>query len=148
MSMGAYDRTAYDGAEVCEFMGTYMLDVLSKKYNKNDFGVYWDDGLAVLKNKSGPQSEQGKKNIQKTFQEHRLDIIIHCNIKVVHYLDVTYNLNDETLKSYTKSKNEIKYIHKNSNHPPSVILQIPLSIESRLSTPSFNEKIFEEAVSP
>ena len=33
-------------------MVTYILTVLSKKFNKNDFGLYWDDGLAVLKNKS------------------------------------------------------------------------------------------------
>ena len=35
VSMGACD-----GAEVCELVGTYMLHVLSKKYNKNDFGLY------------------------------------------------------------------------------------------------------------
>ena len=46
-----------DGAEVCELVGTYMLNLLSKKYNKNDFGLYRDDGLAFLKNKSGLQSE-------------------------------------------------------------------------------------------
>ena len=39
-------------------------------------------------------------------------------------------------------------MHKNSNHPPSVIAQIPLSIESRLSTLSFNKKIFQEVVPP
>ena len=108
---------AYDGAEVCELVGTYMLNVLSKKYNKNDLRLYRDDGLAVLKNKSGPQSEQVKKNIQKIFKEHGLDIIIQCNMKVVNYLDVTFNLNDGTYMSYTKPNNEIKYIHKNSNHP-------------------------------
>ena len=120
-----------------------------KKYNKNDFGLHHDDRLAVLKNKSGPQSEQVKKNIQKIFTEHRLDIIIQCNMKVVNYLDVTFNLNDETYKPSTKPNNEIKYIHKNSNHPLSVIRQITLSIiESRLSTLPFNEKIFQEAVPP
>ena len=66
-------------------------------------------------------------------------------MEVVNYLDVTFNLNDGTYKAYTKPNNEIKYIHKNSNHPPSVIPQIPLSIESRLSALSFNEKIFQEA---
>ena len=124
------------------------INVLSKKYDKNDFGLYRDDGLAVLKNKSGPQSEQVKKNIQKIFKEQGLDIIIQCNMKVVNYLDVTFNLNDRTYKPYTKPNNEIKYIHKNSNHPPSVTRQIPLSIESRLSTLSFNEKIFQEEVPP
>ena len=126
---------AYDGAEVCELVGTYMLNLLSKQYN-NDF------------NKGGPQSEQVKKNIQKILKEHGLDIIIQCHVKIVNYLDVTFNLNDGTCKPYTKPNIEIKYIHKNSNHPPSVIRQIPLSIESRLSTLSFNEKIFQEAVPP
>ena len=86
MSIGAYD-----GAEVFELVSTYMLYVLSKKYSKNHFGLYRDDGLAVLKNKSGPQSEQVKKNIQKIFKEHGLDIIIQCNMKVVNYLDLTYD---------------------------------------------------------
>ena len=139
---------AYEGAEVCELVDTYMFNVLSKKYSKNDFGLYQNDALAVLKNKSGPQSEQVKKNIQTIFKELWLDIIIQCNMEVVNYLDVTFNLNDGTYKAYTKPNNEIKYIHKNSNHPPSVIPQIPLSIESRLSTLSFNEKIFQEPVSP
>ena len=117
---------AYDGAEVCELMGTYMLNVLFKKYIKNDFGLYRDDELAVSKNKSGLQSEQVKKNIRKIFKEHGLDLIIHCNMEVVNYLDVTFNLNDGTFKVYTEPNNEIKYLHKNSNHPPSVIRQIPL----------------------
>ena len=139
---------AYDGAEVCELVDTYILNVLSKKYNKNDFGLYRDDGLAVLKKKSGQQSEQVKKNIQKIFKDHGLHIIMQCSIKVVNYLDVTFNLNGRTYKPYTKPNNEIKYMHKNSNHPPSVLHQIPISIESRLSTLSFNEKIFQEAVPP
>ena len=70
--------------------------------------------------KSGPQSEQGKKNIQKIFKDHGLDIIIQCNMKVVNYLDVTFNLSDGTYKPYTKPNNEIKYtktqpIHKVSS---------------------------------
>ena len=69
-------------------------------------------------------------------------------MKIANYLDVNFNLNDGTYKPYTKPNNEIKYIHKNSNHPPSVIRQMSLSIESRLSTLSFTEKIFQEAVTP
>ena len=69
-------------------------------------------------------------------------------MKIVNYLDVTFNLNDGTYKPYTKPNNEIEYIHKNSNYPPSVIRQIPLSVVSRLSTLYFNEKLFLEAVPP
>ena len=39
--------------EVCELVGKYILNLLSKKYNKNDFGLCQGDRLAVLKNKSG-----------------------------------------------------------------------------------------------
>ena len=139
VSMGTYDE-----AEVCQLVGTYMLNVLSKKYNTNDFGLYRHEGLEVLKNKSGIQSKQVKKNIQKIFKKLGLDIIIQCNMKVVNYLDVIFNLNDGTYKPYTKPNNEIKCIRNNSNHPPSVIRQIPLSIESRSCTLSFNEKTFQE----
>ena len=59
VSMGAYN-----GAEMCELVGTYMLYVLFKKYSKNNYGLYRDDELAVLKKKSGQQSEHVKKNIQ------------------------------------------------------------------------------------
>ena len=69
-------------------------------------------------------------------------------MKMINYLDVTFNLNDGTYKPYTKPNNEIKYIHKNSTHPPTVIRRIPLSIEPSLSILSFNEKIFQEAVPP
>ena len=96
---------AYHGAEVCKLVGTYTLNLSSKKYNKNDFGLYLDNKLAILKNKSGPQSEQVKKNIQKIFKEHGLGIIIQCNMKIVNYLDVKFNLNDGTYKPCTKSSN-------------------------------------------
>ena len=46
LSMGAYD-----GAEMCELVGTHILNLLLKKYNKHDSGLYRDDGLALLKNK-------------------------------------------------------------------------------------------------
>ena len=101
-----------------------------------------------LKKKSGQISEQVKKNIQKIFKEVGLDIIIQGNMKIVNYLDVTFDLNDETYKPYKKPNNKIKCIHNNSNHPPILIRQIPLSIESRLSTLSCKEKIFQEAVPP
>ena len=96
---------AYNGAEVCELVGTYMLNLLSKKYNKNDFVLHRDDGFAVLKNKSGLQSQQVKKNIHKIFKEDGLDINMQRNIKIVNYLNVTFNLNDIAYHPYTKPNN-------------------------------------------
>ena len=114
---------AYDGAEVCELVDAYMLNLLSKKYNKNNFGFYRDDGFHVLKNKSESQPEHIKKIIQKIFKEYELDAIIQCNRKMVNYLDVNPNLIDRTYKLHTRLDNDIKYIHKDSNYPQKCHLQ-------------------------
>ena len=62
-----------------------------------------------------------------------------------HYLDVTLNLNNSNYKPYHKPDSEILYIHKDSNHPLSILNQIPTSIEKRISTLSSNETIFNES---
>ena len=51
---------SYDGAEVCELIGTFTLTLIGNKYNSNNIGLYRDDRLAVFKNTSGPQSEKIK----------------------------------------------------------------------------------------
>ena len=83
---GLFDVTmgAYDGAEVCKLVGIYMLSLISERCNKEDVGLYRDDGLSVFKNRSGPQNEPTKKFIQKVFRDHGLDIVIQCNIKIVN----------------------------------------------------------------
>ena len=103
----------YDGVEVCELVGSLLLYQLSNKYNKMCFGLHRDDGLAVLKNKSGPQAESIKKDFQKNFQRNDLNIVIKCNLKIVNYLDVTVNLVNNTYKHFSKPKNEIIYIIRN-----------------------------------
>ena len=109
---GLFDVTmgAYDGGEVCELVGTYMLSLISENYNKKDFGLYHDGGLGVVKNKSGPETEKIKKNIQKIFKENKLDIAIQCNMKIVSYLDISLNLNNSNYKPYQKPDNGILYI--------------------------------------
>ena len=144
---GLFDVTmgAYDGAEICELIGTYLLSIIIKYYDKSNIGLYRDDGLAVFKNASGPQNERIKKVLQKIFKEKFLSIEIECNKKIVNYLDVTLNLNDGSYKPYHKDTDETNYIHSSSDHPPNIIKQIPISIEKRLSTLSSSKQIFDES---
>ena len=102
---------AYDGAEVCELVGTYMLLLISEEDNKKDFRLYRDDGLGVVKNKKGPETEKIRKNIQKICK-NKLDIVIQCNMKLVNYLDVTINWNNTNYKAYQKPNKTILDIHK------------------------------------
>ena len=46
---------AYDGAEVCELIGIYLLHQLSIEYEIGNFGLYRDDGLGDLQSKSGTE---------------------------------------------------------------------------------------------
>ena len=50
---GLFDVTmgAYDGAEVCGLLGTFLLYELSLKYDKNNIGLYCEDGLAIFRNR-------------------------------------------------------------------------------------------------
>ena len=122
-----------------------MLCKISEKNNKNDLGLYLDDGLVVFKNISGPESERIKKNFQSLYKKYGLEIIIECNRKVANYLEVTFKLKDGIYKPYHKRDNKITYISVQSSHPPNIIKQLPKTIEQRLSNNSSNETIFNEA---
>ena len=66
-------------------------------------------------------------------------------LKRVDYLDISFDLDTGLYKPYNKPNNDPLYIHADSNHPPSIIKNIPLSINKRLSAISANEKIFNDA---
>ena len=87
---------AHDSAEVCELIGIFLLNLLGRQYNTKNSSLYRDDGLSIFKNWSGLQMEKIKKRLQKVFKNNSLDIIIACNMKIVNYLNVTFNLNDGT----------------------------------------------------
>ena len=143
---GSFDATmvAYDGAVVRERIGIYMLYLIGKKYKSKNIGLCIDDGLVILKIVSGPASEMIEKHLQYLFKQKGLQIIIECNLKVVNYLDVTFNLNDGSYRPYRKPNDETHYIHIQSDHPPSITKQLPRSIEKRLSQLSSSKDIFYE----
>ena len=136
---------AYDGAEICELVGTFLLENISQICNEGNIELYWDDGLAVFRNKSGTELEIIKKKLQRLFKECDLEIIAENNKKIVNYLDVTLNLKDDTFRPDHKSGDQMQYIHTSSNHSPNIIKHIPTSIEIRLSNLSSTETIFKES---
>ena len=77
------------------------------------------------------------------FKNKCLDII-NCNMKIVNYLDVTLHLNNGSYRPYRKPTEETNYIHVNCDHPSSILKQLPMSIEKRLSSSSPCKEIFEE----
>ena len=105
-----------DGAEVCELVGIYILCSLAKLINKEDCGLYRDDGLLILRNVNGQQIDRMCKNIIKTFKDIGFAIDVETNLKIVDFLDTTFNLNNGTYRPYKKPNDLLLYINKSSNH--------------------------------
>ena len=77
--------------EVCELVGTFLLEKISEICNKSNRELYRDDGLSIFRNKSGPQLEKMKKKLQRLFKEYDLEVTAESNLKIVNYLDATFN---------------------------------------------------------
>ena len=136
---------AYDGAEIAELVGLLILHKLREAIPKVDFGLYRDDGLGTNEPMSGPRREQARKKIIKMMKELGFDITLQFGLMTADFLDVTLNLNTSSYKPYRKPNDTPCYIHKDSNHPPNTIKQLPKMVNSRLCSISSNEKVFKEA---
>ena len=111
----------YDGAEVCELVGTFILSKLENIIGKKNTGLYRDDGLVVLRNMNARGIDKIRKIIIKMFKDIGFQLEIKTNLKQVEFLDVIYKPNDNLL-----------YINTSSDHPPQVIKQLTNTINKRL----------------
>ena len=66
-------------AEICELVGIYNMHQLKNEIRKENAGLYWDDGLGILRNLSGPEVERIRKIIIKTFKDCGLKWTIWMN---------------------------------------------------------------------
>ena len=140
VSMGSLD-----GTEICELVGLFILDKLRSEFKNDDIGLYQDDGLAAFKNVGARTSNNIGKRFAKCFKKHGLNITIQTNQKIVDYLDVTFDLNNGSFRPYRKPNNEPIYINVQSNQPPSIIRQTPISINQRITDLSCNAEEFYKA---
>ena len=133
---------SFDGAEICEPVGVYILSVLSEKYGKERVGLHRDDGLACFEIISGPEAEKIREDVIKTFKQERdLNITSETNLKIVNFLDVTLNLSTGKCQPYNKPDNDPLYIDFNSNHPPNITKNLPDSISKRINKLSSDEHV-------
>ena len=139
---------AYDGAEICELVGLLILERMKTNFPELTFGLYRDDGLAVHKKTRKAKMEQRKKAIIRMFKTMGLEITIETNCRIVNFLDVTMDIAEGKFWPYSKENSKIQYIHKESNHPPYVLKQVPTSVENRLNSISCDKDSFERSKGP
>ena len=140
----------YDGAEICELVGLYLLHKLTNGngalFGKDKVGIYRDDGLALVKiNQGGRTSERAiKPKLNAIFNSENLKITVEPATQVTDNLDVKFNVGSHTHEPYRKPNDTPSYLNVNSNHPRHIIKHIPRMIEQRLSLLSSTKEIFEQ----
>ena len=92
-------------------------------YGQN-IGLYRDDGLAAF-NGTPQEIEKIKKGICNVFCDNDLKITVEANTTKVNSLDVTLDLTSGKYYPYTKEGNIPLHVHTKSNHPPTILKNIP-----------------------
>ena len=80
---------SFDGAEICELVGLYVLDKLSSLIGTENLGLYRDDGLAAINSSSRPALDKMRKNIITLFKNEGLSITIETNLLETDFLNVS-----------------------------------------------------------
>ena len=93
---GRFDVTmgSWDGAEVSELCGIYLLDRLisnDSPFEKSSVILYRDDGLSVAEGTDRTRN-QIRKRIEAIFQNKGLKITTEINVMETDFLDVKLNL--------------------------------------------------------
>ncbi len=115
------------------------LNKLRTRFGNNNIGWYRDDGLALIEGTSLRLADKTRKDLCSAFQELGT---AEVNYKIVNFLNVTLNLNNESYKPYRKPNNEPLYIHKESNHPPPITKHLPEATNRRIATLSSDKQTF------
>ena len=105
----------------------------------------WDDELAAIKSTSGPVLDEMRKKIIGLFKEEGLTITIDTILIKTDFLDMTFNLSTGKLFPFRKPNNVPLYINVKSNHPSTIIKDLPKTINERLSELSCNKDEFYKA---
>ena len=71
---------SYDGAEICELIGLFILNQLSEKFGKDNVGLYRDDGLMLINGTSGKIADKTRKDLHTLFNDFGLRITTTLSI--------------------------------------------------------------------
>ena len=137
---------SFDGAEICELVGLYLLKKVSDSglFHDGNFGLYRDDGIGITKLGARDAEVGLRQNLIKLFKKEQLDITCEINVTKTQFLDIEFDLVKSSYRPFRKKNDQPVYINKDSNHPPSVIKMLPKMIQKRISVLSCTKEIFDE----
>ena len=127
---------AFDGAEVAEFIGLYILHKLSSIMKISDFALYRDDGICAIRGTKRCVDKIRKKIHEMFLNEIGLQIETPTTgpSKSIDFLDINFNLSTELYKPYRKPLSKPIFIHVDSNHPKAIKDEIPQMLSNVYQT--------------
>ena len=72
-------------------------------------------------------------------------LAVDTNLKVTHFLDVTFDLETGNYQPFRKPGDDSLYINASSNHPPNILRNMAAAISKRISDVSSNKQVFDTA---
>ena len=107
-------------------------------------GLYRDDGLCVTVIREGELTEFREKIVQ-VFEKEGLKIeYAEHLLKSVNFLDVTMHMETGEYEPFRKPGPPPKYVHRESNHPPAIVKNLPAMIEKRISGLCSSQEMFNK----
>ena len=91
------------------------------------------------------KTDRIRKEVIKIFKEIGFKIEIKTNLKIVDFLDITFNISNVTYKPYRKPNDNLLCVNTSSNQSPQIIKELPTSTAKRLSKNSSIIEIFNSA---
>ena len=88
----------WKSANLLEFIFSQLSNLLPQE----DIVLYRDDGLILLRKINGQLTERMRKSVITLFKEIGFKFQIETNLKIVIFLDVTFNLENSTYRSFRK----------------------------------------------
>ena len=139
-----------DGGEVTDLIGLYMLYLLRTKLGSKVrcLGLYRDDMLLITYG-NGHDTDRLRKDICLIFRNEGL--ILTCESQAstkVDFLDINFDLTEESFKPYQKPNDSLLYINSMSDHPACIKRSLPNMIEHRISRLCSSEMIFKKEKTP
>ena len=101
-------------------------------------GDDWWKGL-----EEGPgEVERVTKKLHKLFETEGLKITCEAGKNGTDFLDLYFDLKHDKYRQWRKPNSNPLYVHKDSNHPPQVLKEIPNMIEKMVSKNSSSKAEF------
>ena len=120
---------AYDGAELCELIGLFLLSKI-KKIKDLECGLYRDDVLSVSTLPNREKEHKIKKIIIGIFSKDNLKITFYLISTSVNFLNVNSDLKNITFQPYKKPNNDLLYIKSGAIIPQQYLKIFPLEFRT------------------